>query len=102
MSLLVDASIAALSVGANALLFSFLLGRKVQRFEQIGKDVAEHARKLERHEGKIVQLTICGAETATALAARFGNPHPNPLFHSIAKKYQRIHGGVEESGNGAA
>ena len=98
--------IAALaSIVANALVVSFLLGRIMQKFEDhlaaLVKDVTEHETRLDandtrfdRHEGKIVRLTVAGAQAATALAMKFNNPHPEPIFQEIARSYERIHGGT--------
>ena len=100
--------IAALSVGGNALVFAYMLGRKTAKFEasiaSLVKDIREHDARLgendsrfDRHEGKIIRLTVAGAKTSTALMMKFSNPHPDPVFAEIARSYDRIHG---EDGNG--
>jgi len=101
-----DLIIAAASVGGNALVFAYMLGRKTAKFEasiaSLVKEVHTHDVRLEqydsrfdKHEGKIVRLTVAGAQAATALAMKFNNPHPEPIFMEIARSYERIHGGSQ-------
>lgn len=99
-----EIALAIASIGANALVFSWMLGRKYQRFEDsiaaIVKDVGKHETRLEdhaerfdRHEGKIVRLTVAGAQLATALSMKYANPHHDEHLMRIAESFQNIHGG---------
>ena len=106
--------IAAAGVGANAVTVAYMLGRKTAKFEAgfaaVTKDLLEHTKrmdaqdsrlnsnegKFDRHEGRIVRLTVSGAQLATALAVKLTNPHPDPIFQKVAESYERIHGGSIE------
>jgi hypothetical protein len=49
--------------------------------------------RFDKHEGKIVRLTVAGAQVATALAVKMNNPLPDAVFQKLAESYERIHGG---------
>lgn len=80
---------AVVTVVANGLVVAYAVGKKMQKLDDLVTDVGAHGQRLDKHEGKLVQLTVSGSRLATALATK----HPADVFGEIAKSYDRIHGG---------